>query len=347
MVEIMVPCSRLPPGPGRRPRAWPPGVFPRRHGCRARRPESAGRRAGDAACTRIRRRSGRRRAWSAPRCTGAVRPALREVRDAGRVHIAAGHQVGVLASAARPAAWVLAMPPVPTMPKRIRVLVVVIGTRVVRPPRGGRLHSHCMDDPVRLAIVGCGGMGRRHLAGLAELSHTPHMNLDLVAVCDPNQQNANDLADEAHELLANARPCTPMPRRWCARSTASKPRTVRPTPARTTSRDAGARARPAHAVREAAGADYPRLQRIIAAAARSGRILSVAENFRRDPMNRLVRALLDDGAIGSRGSSSMRRSAAATASSLPVAPYENDRHDLARRRRPQRRHPAVLLRRRV
>ncbi|MCA1645964.1 MAG: hypothetical protein LC797_11040, partial [Chloroflexi bacterium] len=62
-----------------------------------------------------------------------------------------------------------------------------------------------MDDPVRLAIVGCGGMGRRHLAGLTELSRTPHMNLDLVTVCDPNRQNAVDLAEEAHELLG-ARP---------------------------------------------------------------------------------------------------------------------------------------------
>ena len=33
---------------------------------------------------------------------------------------------------------------------------------------------------------------------------------------------------------------------------------------------------------------------------RSGKILSVAENYRRDPINRLVRALLDDGAIGER-----------------------------------------------
>jgi predicted dehydrogenase len=39
---------------------------------------------------------------------------------------------------------------------------------------------------------------------------------------------------------------------------------------------------------------------IIAAAQRNGKILSVAENFRRDPINRLVRALLDDGAIGDR-----------------------------------------------
>ncbi|MBV9359015.1 MAG: hypothetical protein JO023_26200, partial [Chloroflexi bacterium] len=47
-----------------------------------------------------------------------------------------------------------------------------------------------MGDSVRLAIVGCGGMGRRHLAGFAELARTEHRNLDLVAVCDLNRQNA-------------------------------------------------------------------------------------------------------------------------------------------------------------
>ena len=36
----------------------------------------------------------------------------------------------------------------------------------------------------------------------------------------------------------------------------------------------------------------------IETARRVGRILSVAENYRRDPINRLVRALIDDGAIG-------------------------------------------------
>src|SRR5215472_5344726 len=63
------------------------------------------------------------------------------------------------------------------------------------------LELAAMDEPVRLAIVGCGGMGRRHLAGLAELSRTSHMNMNLVAVCDPNRRNAEDLAEEAHELL--------------------------------------------------------------------------------------------------------------------------------------------------
>jgi predicted dehydrogenase len=37
---------------------------------------------------------------------------------------------------------------------------------------------------------------------------------------------------------------------------------------------------------------------IIETAHREGRILSVAENFRRDPINRLIQALIQDGAIG-------------------------------------------------
>ena len=56
-------------------------------------------------------------------------------------------------------------------------------------------------DLVGLAIVGCGGMGRRHLAGLAELAHSGERVVDLMAVCDLNDRNAIDLADEAHGLL--------------------------------------------------------------------------------------------------------------------------------------------------
>src|ERR671924_10622 len=58
-----------------------------------------------------------------------------------------------------------------------------------------------MTEPVRLAIVGCGGMGRRHLAGLAELARSDHNNVELVAVCDLNRQNAEDMADEAESLM--------------------------------------------------------------------------------------------------------------------------------------------------
>jgi predicted dehydrogenase len=56
-------------------------------------------------------------------------------------------------------------------------------------------------EPIRLAIVGCGGTGRRHLAGLAELAWCGVHVVDLVAVCDLNERNAQDLAEEAHALL--------------------------------------------------------------------------------------------------------------------------------------------------
>ncbi|MEZ4530351.1 MAG: hypothetical protein R2855_04900 [Thermomicrobiales bacterium] len=45
------------------------------------------------------------------------------------------------------------------------------------------------------------GMGRRHLAGLAELERCVGHVVELVAVCDLNDANANDLADEADQLL--------------------------------------------------------------------------------------------------------------------------------------------------
>ena len=46
-------------------------------------------------------------------------------------------------------------------------------------------------------------MGRRHLAGLAELAHCGERVVDLMAVCDLNDRNAIDLADEAHGLLGS------------------------------------------------------------------------------------------------------------------------------------------------
>jgi predicted dehydrogenase len=158
-----------------------------------------------------------------------------------------------------------------------------------------------MDDPVRIALVGCGGMGRRHLAGLAELSRTPHYNLDLQAVCDPNRANAESLADEAHELLGE-RPHVFTDAERMVNGIKELEAADAPT-------DTGSHHVAAtqllelglHTLCEKPLALTIRgCNRILQAAERSNRILSVAENFRRDPMNRLVRALIDDGAIGER-----------------------------------------------
>src|SRR5215212_9747420 len=144
-------------------------------------------------------------------------------------------------------------------------------------------------------------MGRRHLAGLAELQRVGERSIDLVAVCDLNAQNAEDLAGEATELLG-ARPAVFTDLATMARETDGLEA------ARCTT-ETGSHHKVAadlldlglHTlVEKPLGITIRGCNRIIAAARRSGKVLSVAENFRRDPINRLVRALLEDGAIGER-----------------------------------------------
>jgi predicted dehydrogenase len=156
-------------------------------------------------------------------------------------------------------------------------------------------------DPLRLGIVGCGGMGRRHLAGLAELARSGARAVALVAACDLNERNANDLADEAQSLLGS-RPAV-------FTDLATMVRETDGVEAAACTTDSGSHHLVAselldlglHTLCEKPLALTIRgCTRIIAAAQRSGKLLSVAENFRRDPINRLVRALLDDGAIGDR-----------------------------------------------
>src|SRR6266545_5267492 len=57
-------------------------------------------------------------------------------------------------------------------------------------------------DSIQLGIVGCGGMGTRHLHGLREYAEIVKAGyggapLRLAAVCDPNEANATLLAETA------------------------------------------------------------------------------------------------------------------------------------------------------
>ena len=156
-----------------------------------------------------------------------------------------------------------------------------------------------MPERIKYAAVGCGGMGRRHLGGMARLSRTSFSNLELAAVCDLNQENANYLADEAHEFLGE-RPGV----------YASIEQMVREHPdlrAADVTTDAGSHHTVATACLDAGlnvlcekplAITIRGCSRVIETAQQKGLILSVAENFRRDPINRLARALIDDGAIG-------------------------------------------------
>lgn len=156
-----------------------------------------------------------------------------------------------------------------------------------------------MAEKVKLAIVGCGGMGRRHLTGLYELSQSDFSNIELVAVCDMNEKNAQDLADEAKQQLGTR------PRVFT--DAAQMKREVEGLEAADCTTDTGSHHKVAtmlldlglHTMCEKPLALTVRgCQQVMAAAKRNGKILSVAENYRRDPINRLIRALIRDGAIG-------------------------------------------------
>ena len=46
-------------------------------------------------------------------------------------------------------------------------------------------------EKVPICLVGCGGMGHRHVMGYKELKESGIGNLDLVAVCDIRRENAD------------------------------------------------------------------------------------------------------------------------------------------------------------
>jgi predicted dehydrogenase len=152
---------------------------------------------------------------------------------------------------------------------------------------------------VPLAIVGCGGMGGRHLLGLKELNETDLCNVELVAVCDLRRDNAEHLADRAEELLGRR----PLVFEDLERMAVAVP-DLQGVDVTT---DAGTH----HIVATAAfdlglhvlcekplALTMRGCNMILAAQQRGGKVLSVAENYRRDPMSRLTKALLDGGAIG-------------------------------------------------
>ena len=152
-------------------------------------------------------------------------------------------------------------------------------------------------DGIALAIVGCGGMGHRHLEGLAELARAGLSPYRLVGVCDPVADNAASLAVAA-ERHFGVRPAA------VARMEELAPLGVEAVDVTTSTRHhhgcvATALERGWHVmVEKPLGVSVAACRYVQERARDSGLVVSVAENYRRDPLNRLARALLDAGAIG-------------------------------------------------
>lgn len=164
-----------------------------------------------------------------------------------------------------------------------------------------------MTDPMMssrsltLGLVGCGGMGLRHLYGLKALAEVPAggVSLHVAALCDPNQENARYLVEEAQQLLglrpavyeSQAAMLAECPQiQAVIITTGSESHHTLVVEALQAGRHV--------LVEKPLAASIRGCNLTLAAAAKSGKVLAVAENVRRDPQNRLARALLQDGAIG-------------------------------------------------
>lgn len=152
-------------------------------------------------------------------------------------------------------------------------------------------------ERIPVAIVGCGGMGTRHLFGLAELERAGLNPFDLVAVCDVDPARAESVATVAEERL-HRRPAVGADLEEAKRLGAvAVDITTVPQVHHTLAAEAIALGLDVM-VEKPVGLTIAAGQQLAREVSGSDRILSVAENFRRDPMNRLVKALIDGGVLG-------------------------------------------------
>lgn len=151
----------------------------------------------------------------------------------------------------------------------------------------------------RIALAGCGGMGRRHLRSYRVLGAAEPGRAELAAVVDPELERAEFVAAEAEQLLG---------RRPSAFTSLEETASEVPELDVVDIVAAASAHHPVAQVAAAAGmhvlCEKPMAPTVAAcramqhAAEQGRRILSVAENYRRDPISRLARALVDAGAIG-------------------------------------------------
>src|SRR5713101_6691455 len=149
-----------------------------------------------------------------------------------------------------------------------------------------------------LGLIGCGGMGRRHVLGMKRLQAVGRKQFDLAAICDIFPENGKRLGDQAEELLGK-RPQQFNDFQSMVRAVKLDGIIITTTPE--THTDVAQQAFDAglHVLAEkpvtltvAEGVE------LVEAAKQAGCKLGVAENYRRDPINRLGKALAESGAIG-------------------------------------------------
>ena len=155
------------------------------------------------------------------------------------------------------------------------------------------------DMTINIALVGAGGMGMRHANGYVELRKY-FDDVRIVAVCDPHVDSAEAVAAVIAEGTDES------PRAFASLSDAivapdislDAVDIVTSTPTHHVLAIEAMEAGLHVMVEKPMGLTLTACRLMASCSERTGKTLSISENFRRDPMNRLAKALIDAGAIG-------------------------------------------------
>jgi predicted dehydrogenase len=153
-------------------------------------------------------------------------------------------------------------------------------------------------EPLAIALVGCGGMGHRHLRAYRALRQAGGASFEIAAVCDPRPDAAQHAAGVVRELLGD-RPAVFGDTQELLASGEAEALDIATDPATHHLIAAPALNEGLHVICEKPlGVTVRACRAIVDAARRSGAVLATAENYRRDGPNRLARAVLDAGLLG-------------------------------------------------
>lgn len=153
-------------------------------------------------------------------------------------------------------------------------------------------------EKVPLCVVGCGGMGHRHIMAYKVLEDSGIGNVELMAVCDVRRENAEFAAREVQRLFGRA------PLVFTDMDSVLNRDDILAIDVVTDVSMHHQVAVPAllagkHAlVEKPLGITIRACQAMIDAAHTGGVVLATAENYRRDPPNRLARAIVESGLLG-------------------------------------------------
>jgi predicted dehydrogenase len=142
-------------------------------------------------------------------------------------------------------------------------------------------------------------MGLRHIYGLKELREKGFDTFELVALCDLHRSAAKYVAGEAEKGVGRKPTVyTDYDQMLSQEKSLDAVNIVTDTRFHHTLALKAFEAGKHVAVEKPMGLTVRACRRMIGGAKRAGKVLSVSENYRRDPMNRLVKAILEAEAIG-------------------------------------------------